>query len=67
MNHYSIIRVGNDYVVQANEKSVLKVASRRMASKLVAEASELLDLLSVQIAPKPDTEPSISRDQPKVP
>jgi hypothetical protein len=42
MGDYSIIRVGNEYVVQAGEKSVLKVASRRRAAKLVSDAAELL-------------------------
>jgi hypothetical protein len=46
MKNYSIIKVGDDYVVQAKEKNVLKMASRRMAAKLVAEASELLDSTS---------------------
>jgi hypothetical protein len=53
MNNYSIVRIGNEYVVQANDKSVLKVASRRRAAKLVS-AAELLDS---QIPPQtsPDT------------
>ncbi len=42
MKNYSIVRVGSDYVVQAEEKSILKIASRRMAVRLVAEASLLL-------------------------
>ena len=42
MNNYSIVRIGNEYVVQANEKSVLKVASRRRAAWLVRCAAELL-------------------------
>jgi hypothetical protein len=44
MKTYSIIKVGNDYVVQAADRSILRTASRRMALRLVAEASELLDL-----------------------
>ncbi len=43
MKIYSIVRVENEYVVQAGEKSVLKVASRRRAARLVADAAELLD------------------------
>jgi hypothetical protein len=42
MKNYSIIRVGNDYVVRADEKSILKVASRRRAAQLVTEASGLM-------------------------
>ena len=38
MTNYSIVKIGNEYVVQANEKSILKVASRRMAAQLVATA-----------------------------
>ena len=43
MKNYSIVRIGNEYIVQADEKSVLKIASRRMAAKLVHDAAELLD------------------------
>ena len=42
MNSYSIIRDGNEYVVRAGEKSVLKISSRRRAAKLITDASELL-------------------------
>ena len=63
MNNYSIVRIGNEYVVQANDKSVLKVASRRKAAKLVS-AAELLDS---QIPPPQGSkdagaEPSNTRD-----
>ena len=43
MKNYSILRIGNEYVVQAGDKSVLKIASRRMAARLVTDADELLD------------------------
>jgi hypothetical protein len=63
MKNYSIVRIGNEYVVQAGEKSVLKVASRRRAARLVTDAAELLDS---QPAPpsSPDVcaEPSIDCD-----
>ena len=42
MNNYSIVRVGNEYVVRAGEARILKVASRRQAAKLVTDAAELL-------------------------
>jgi hypothetical protein len=42
MKKYSIVRIGNEYVVQAGETSILKVASRRQAAKLVSDAAELL-------------------------
>jgi len=43
MKSYTIVRMGDDYVVQADDKSVLKVASRRRAAQLVSEAAELLN------------------------
>jgi hypothetical protein len=60
MNNYSIVRIGSDYVVQADEKSILKVASRRRAARLVSRAAELLET-----PPAPRSEhggPSIARD-----
>ena len=42
MKNYSIVRVGNEYVVQFGEARILKVASRRQAARLVTEAAELL-------------------------
>ena len=58
MKKYSIVRMGNEYVVQAGEKSILKIASRRRAVKLITDAAELLDQ---QPAPPVD-DPSIARD-----
>jgi len=43
MKNYSIIRIGNEYVVQADDRSVLKIASRRKAARLVTDAAELLE------------------------
>jgi hypothetical protein len=59
MKNYSIIRIGNEYVVQADDKSVLKIASRRRAARLVTDAAELLE------SHPPQAEPSIAYD-PKV-
>ena len=42
MKKYSIVRIGNEYVVQAGETSILKVSSRRQAARLVTDAAELL-------------------------
>jgi hypothetical protein len=42
MKNYSIVRIGNAYVVQADEKGILKIASRRRAARLVSDAAELL-------------------------
>jgi hypothetical protein len=67
MKNYSIRRIGNEYVVQADDKSVLKVASRRMAAQLVTNAAELLD--AQPAAPLPaqaEAEPSIGCDASEV-
>ena len=53
MNSYSIVRIGDDYVVRADDKSILKVASRRRAVKVVTDATELLN---AQVEPVRDTE-----------
>jgi hypothetical protein len=68
MRNYSIVRIGNEYVVQANEQSVLKFASRRKAVELVSDAAELLDSQPAPPTP-PDVHapPSIARDRSKVP
>jgi hypothetical protein len=65
MKNYSIVRIGNEYVVRADEKSVLKVASRRKAVRLVTDAAELLD--SRVVVAEADTEPSIARDPRVIP
>jgi hypothetical protein len=57
MKNYSILRVGNEYVVQVDEKSVLKIASRRRAAKTVTDAAELMDSQA-----KPNADTSITRD-----
>jgi hypothetical protein len=69
MKNYSIVRIGNEYVVQAGDESVLKVASRRRAARLVTDADELLDSepqLPAQILPGPalpaQAAPSIACD-----
>ncbi|HLX17157.1 MAG TPA: hypothetical protein VKS24_18385 [Bradyrhizobium sp.] len=43
MKNYSIVRIGNEYVVQADDQSVLKVASRQRAAQLITDAAELLN------------------------
>jgi len=43
MNSYSIVRIGDDYIVRADDKNLLKVSSRRRAAQLVTEAAELLN------------------------
>ncbi len=67
MTSYSFIKVGNDYVVQADDQRILKVASRRRAAQLVNEAR---GLLSAQAVAKPVDEPaapSLPRETPDVP
>lgn len=43
MNSYSIVRIGDDYVVRADDKNILKVSSRRRAAQLVTDAAVLLN------------------------
>jgi hypothetical protein len=46
MSRYSIRKQGCEYVVLADDQSILTFTSRRKAAKLVAEASELLSMQS---------------------
>jgi len=63
MKIYSIVRIGDEYVVRAGEKSVLKVASRRRAAQLVTDAVELLHSQDTPpLSPQAPDEPSIARD-----
>jgi hypothetical protein len=59
MQIYSIIKIGNEYVVRAGGKNILRVASRRQAAQLVISANELLN--SLPSLPE-DTVPSIAPD-----
>jgi hypothetical protein len=66
MKKYSIVRIGHEYVVQADEQNILKVSSRRQAAKLVTDAAELLDAQSASPLPaEAQAGSSIDRD-PKV-
>ena len=68
MKNYSIVRIGNEYVVQAGEKSVLKIASRRRAARLVTDAAELLDSQpAAPLSADGDAESSIDRDPGTIP
>jgi hypothetical protein len=68
MKNYSIVRIGNEYVVQADEKSVLKIASRRRAARLVTDAAELLDSQpAAPVASEIGAEPSIDCDSADMP
>jgi hypothetical protein len=68
MKNYTIVRIGNEYVVQAHEESVLKIASRRRAERTVTDAAELLDSQAAPaLSPEAPGEPSIARDPSEVP
>ena len=68
MKTYSIVRIGNEYVVQADEKSVLKISSKRKAARLITDAAELPDSQAVPpTSPEASAEPSIARDPSEVP
>jgi hypothetical protein len=63
MNSYSIVRIGDDYVVRADDKSILKVASRRRAAQLVTNAAELLNAEpqpAAEAGPSPDEQTEVS-------
>jgi len=69
MKNYSIVRVGNEYVVRAGEKSVLKTSSRRRAVKLITDAAELLQqqpLLPADEAPSISCDPDVTSCDPPV-
>ena len=68
MTSYSMIKVGNGYVVQANDKCILKVGSRRKAAQLISEATDLLNALAPVESPDlvPE-EPSLQRETPELP
>ena len=61
-------KVGNDYVVQADDKCILKVGSRRRAAQLISEATDLLNALAAAESPeKPVDAPSLAREAPELP
>jgi hypothetical protein len=67
MTSYSMIKVGNDYVVQANDKCILKVSSRRRAAQLISEATDLLNALAAVESPDIAPElPALRREPPEV-
>lgn len=66
MKNYSIVRIGNEYVVQANDQSVLKIGSRRRAAQLVTEAVELLASPPVVPSPEAPADAAAAPDIPEV-
>lgn len=68
MKIYSIVRIGDEYVVRAGETSILRVASRRRAAQLVTDAVELLDSSATPpLSPQVPGEPSIASDTSMIP
>lgn len=68
MTNYSLIKVGNDYVVQADSQCILKVASRRKAAQLISEAVGLLNAQAARESPaETQAEPLLHRETPKAP
>jgi hypothetical protein len=68
MKKYSIVRIGHEYIVRADQQDVLKVASRRQAAKLVTDAAELLDSQPASSMPAAAHEgPSIDCDPEALP
>jgi hypothetical protein len=68
MTNYSLIKVGNDYVVRADDQSILKVASRRRAASLINDALSLLNAQAAAEAPIEIADaPSIHCEEPEAP
>jgi hypothetical protein len=68
MTNFSIVRIGKEYVVQADDKSILKVSSRRHAARLVSVAAELLDTPPAPpLVPEAPAEPSTACDSAAMP
>jgi hypothetical protein len=62
-----MVKIGDEYVVRADEKSILKVASRRRAARLMTDAAELLSSQPLPQIPSPAVaEPLIERDPSEV-
>lgn len=67
MVRYSIRKLGCEYVVLADEQCVLRIASRRKAAKLVADAAELLSEQSAPSSASEHDSDQIGRKARKVP
>ena len=71
MTNYTLIKIGNDYVVRADDQSILKVASRRRAASLISEALSLLNAHTAaaalaEVQRDVHDAPSIHREEPEV-
>ena len=68
MTNYTLIKVGNDYVVQADDQRILKVASRRRAAQLICKATGLLNAeAAAELPDDAPAEASLPRETPKLP
>jgi hypothetical protein len=68
MTNYTLIKVGNDYVVRADDQCILKVGSRRRAAQLIGEARVLLDaLVAAQSRDEASEDPSLHHETPEAP
>lgn len=66
MTNYSFIKVGNDYVVRADDQCILKVASRRRAAQLISEAVGLMNAHAAMDSQGETPEhPSLHREKPE--
>jgi len=63
MTNYSLIKVGNDYIVPADDQSILRVASRRRAASLISDAVSLLNAVDAPV--EVQDAPSIQREEPE--
>jgi hypothetical protein len=63
MKTFSIVRTGNEYILQASHKSVLKTASKRRALRLARCAEELLKVQSASVMVPEET---IAPEHPEV-
>jgi len=63
MTNYSLIKVGNDYIVRADDQSILRVASRRRAASLISDAVSLLNAVDAPV--EVQDAPSIQREEPE--
>lgn len=67
MTNFSLIKVGNAYVVRADDQCILKVTSRRRAAQLISEAAVLLDAEAAADRAQAQTEPAIDGETPELP
>jgi hypothetical protein len=66
MTLYSLIKVGNDYVVRVDDQCILKVASRRRAAQLISEAVGLMNAhAAVESQGETPEAPSLHRETPE--